>query len=188
MGNETKKSFERRLKNGDFNRFFNGHGVDIGCGKDPVKENSIKHDKIFGKDALDLSEYEAQTFDYVYSSHCLEHIQDTQGALKEWWRVLKKGGHLIVVVPEWTLYEKRHFPSKFNTDHKRTFNVDTMLYLAHNLQGSQVIRLQINDEGFNYSDKTTDQTRKGAQAEIEIIIRKVEDDFWSDLNCRLTNP
>lgn len=187
MGNETKKSFERRIINNDFEIFFKGKGIDIGCGKDPVKPDAIKHDSIFGDEALDLSKYENEEFDYVYSSHCLEHIEHTEWALNEWWRVLKKGGHLIVVVPEWTLYEKRIFPSQFNSDHKKLFNIDTMLYFSHTLKNSQLVRLQVNDLGFDYTDKVNDQTKKGAQAEIEMIVKKVEDEFWADLNCRLTN-
>jgi len=38
-------------------------------------------------------------YDYVLSSHCLEHLANPLGALKEWKRVLKNEGLLVLVVP-----------------------------------------------------------------------------------------
>ncbi|SVE00910.1 uncharacterized protein METZ01_LOCUS453764, partial [marine metagenome] len=35
------------------------------------------------------------TFDYIFSAHCLEHVPDTIKVLKEWIRVLKPGGKLL---------------------------------------------------------------------------------------------
>jgi len=39
------------------------------------------------------------TFDYIFSAHCLEHVPDTIKVLKEWIRVLKPGGKLLIVLP-----------------------------------------------------------------------------------------
>lgn len=39
------------------------------------------------------------SFDFVLSEHTLEHIGNVIRALKEWLRVLKPGGHLIVFLP-----------------------------------------------------------------------------------------
>ena len=44
-------------------------------------------------------DFEDSTFDIVIASDCLEHIDDDQKALKEWYRVLKKQGKLIIFVP-----------------------------------------------------------------------------------------
>lgn len=187
MGNATGTSFKRRQANGDFEKFFKGKGIDIGCGGHPIEvEGVIKHDRIFNNDALDLTAYENETFDFVYSSHCLEHLSKPRVALKEWWRVVKVGGYLIIVVPEYSLYEKRQRPSRFNTDHKTVFTLGSLFSLVNCfLPMSQIIRLQINDEGFDYKDFESDQTSKGAQAEIELIIRKVSDHFWADNNMRV---
>jgi SAM-dependent methyltransferase len=43
--------------------------------------------------------FEDGSFDLVYSSHVLEHIPDKEKALKEIYRVLKKGGIHFCVVP-----------------------------------------------------------------------------------------
>ncbi len=40
-----------------------------------------------------------ECFDFVISSHLIEHIE-AKKALEEWFRVLKKGGKLIIVTPD----------------------------------------------------------------------------------------
>lgn len=81
---------------------------------------SVDMSKFNGEtDAHDLSVYLNSQFDFVYASHILEHLEDPSRAVKEWWRVLKPGGHLIISVPHRDLYEKkRRLPSRFNEDHK----------------------------------------------------------------------
>lgn len=180
MGNETKKSFARRCQNGDFKNFFQGKGIDIGCGNAPVTGSCFRFDKIFGNDMAELWNYKDEIYDFVYSSHCLEHFSKPQEVLEQWWRILKPGGYLIVVVPHWVLYEKRQFPSPYNSDHKSGFMPDILIDMCSGLHASQVLRLQVNEEGYDYNDKESDQTLKGAQAEIELIVRKVKDYFWAD--------
>lgn len=40
-----------------------------------------------------------ESLDFVISSHVLEHLPDTIGALKEWYRVVKPGGYLFMILP-----------------------------------------------------------------------------------------
>ena len=44
-------------------------------------------------------EYPNESFDYIYCSHVLEHIQDDKKAMRELNRVLKKDGWAILLVP-----------------------------------------------------------------------------------------
>lgn len=52
--------------------------------------------------AHDLSKVESACFDAVFSSHCIEHLYIDQAvpALKEWKRVLKADGFLLLVCPD----------------------------------------------------------------------------------------
>lgn len=74
--------------------------------------------------AGDQVEYQAMipdaTCDAVFSSHLLEHINDTEGALTEWWRVLKPGGHLCLYLPHKLLYPNVG-EAGANPDHKHDF-------------------------------------------------------------------
>ncbi len=44
-------------------------------------------------------QYSDQSFDVIYCSHVLEHVQDDKRAIRELWRVLKSGGWAILLVP-----------------------------------------------------------------------------------------
>jgi SAM-dependent methyltransferase len=113
--------------------------------------------------------------DAVYSSHCLEHITDFPTALQEWFRVLKPGGFLIIVVPHYQLYEKTFFlPSRFNDDHKRLYHPGILLMELHNSLPIGEWRLrhcQENDLGFDYT-LPIDVHSTGSY-EIECVIEKI---------------
>jgi ubiquinone/menaquinone biosynthesis C-methylase UbiE len=44
-------------------------------------------------------EYADQSFDVIYCSHVLEHVQDDKRAMREFYRVLKNNGWAILLVP-----------------------------------------------------------------------------------------
>lgn len=43
--------------------------------------------------------FKDETLDYVISSHVIEHFFDPVKAIKEWLRVVKKGGYIFIIVP-----------------------------------------------------------------------------------------
>ena len=53
----------------------------------------------FLREATDLHGIREHTYDFVLSSHCLEHIANPLQALREWRRVCKPDGYLCLVVP-----------------------------------------------------------------------------------------
>jgi SAM-dependent methyltransferase len=50
-------------------------------------------------DVMDMRIYGDQSFDFVIFSHVLEHVSDDRQALREIFRVLKKGAKAIIMVP-----------------------------------------------------------------------------------------
>jgi SAM-dependent methyltransferase len=50
------------------------------------------------------------SLDYVASSHVLEHLPDPAGAIVEWYRCVKPGGVIYMVVPDRRLTFDRHRP------------------------------------------------------------------------------
>lgn len=50
-------------------------------------------------DAVDLGVIQSKTYDFVLSSHTIEHIANPFRAISEWLRVLKDNGILLLVVP-----------------------------------------------------------------------------------------
>lgn len=59
-----------------------------------------KSGKVFEMDAVDLSTIPNESYDLLMSSHNLEHIANPLKAFKEWIRVVKKEGHIILILPE----------------------------------------------------------------------------------------
>ncbi|MDQ2926998.1 MAG: class I SAM-dependent methyltransferase [Caldimonas sp.] len=60
-------------------------------------------------DATDLARIPPATYDFVLSSNNLEHIANPLKALAEWLRILRPGGHLLLVLPR----------RESNFDHRR---------------------------------------------------------------------
>jgi predicted SAM-dependent methyltransferase len=95
-------------------KWLDGFVFDIGCGHDKVKPAAVGIDcrPLPGVDrvtnrlnsiSVDMAEYRGIA-DAVYSSHCLEHFQDDVGAIKDWSRLIKVGGYLVLYLPEISLY------------------------------------------------------------------------------------
>ena len=51
-------------------------------------------------DAMLMRGVEPDSYDFVHSSHCLEHMLDPTVALENWIRICKKGGRLVTVPDE----------------------------------------------------------------------------------------
>lgn len=99
--------------------FCQGYGVDLGFGGDPIVPHAIgvdqprpysdvgKNPVQLGGDAARLIWFADGALDFVFSSHLLEDFVDVAGVLKEWLRVLKPGGRLIIFCPDEQVY-RRH--------------------------------------------------------------------------------
>jgi ADP-heptose:LPS heptosyltransferase/predicted SAM-dependent methyltransferase len=144
--------------------YVRGRCVDIGCGTEKVWPHfigvdSFKDEKLFGikvkadilADALDLDVFGSEQFDCVYSSHVLEHIEDTRAALREWWRLVKPGGTLILYLPHRDLYPRIGQPGS-NPDHKHDFTPEDIIRAMENARGGfDLERNEVRAEGQEYS-------------------------------------
>jgi SAM-dependent methyltransferase len=115
---ETGAAKVRRLASGFIDHYCQGKGIDIGAGDDPLFPDIVTVDQLTGGSAYALP-YPDRHFDYVYSSHCLEHLTFAKKALWEWHRVLEVGGRIVLLLPERDLYERsKELPSVHNPDHR----------------------------------------------------------------------
>lgn len=190
---ETSKSIMRRLHDVRFAmRYFVGDGIDIGGGDDPLvlyhelfpAIRSVRHWDLPNGDAETMPGVADNSFDFVHSSHCLEHLRDPAAGLANWLRILKSGGHLIVLVPDEDLYEQGQWPSNRNLDHKFSFtlhkpkswskNSINLLPLLESLgPAAQILRVELLDATYRYSLPPLDQTMTPVgECAIEFVIRK----------------
>ncbi len=184
--NETSKCHQMRLENRHFEKYLHGRGIDIGCGLDPLKppHGTVEKWDLQEGDAKYLEGIPDNTFDFVYSSHCLEHLTDIPVALRNWRRVLKPTGILYFVVPDFLLYEKLCFPSRYNSDHKHTFSLTSHLIRAQVKRDNHwtlteltpllgyIFECGLNDRGYDYSAGNEDQTLGNAMAQLYFVSGK----------------
>ena len=77
--------------------------LDLGCGQHKTIPEAIGIDIEPGADvqgSIDRLNYYDGSVDVIISRHSLEHVLDPIKALKEWRRVLKPGGRIIIVLPD----------------------------------------------------------------------------------------
>lgn len=79
-----------------------GIGYDIGCcKKEWAFPGAIAIDLEFD-DAWDANNLPLEEVDYIYSSHCLEHVPDWVETLYYWRDKLKVGGTLFLYLPHYS--------------------------------------------------------------------------------------
>jgi SAM-dependent methyltransferase len=67
-------------------------------------------------DAVNISLVKNEVYDFVFSSHSLEHIANPLKAIGEWLRIIKNNGHIIIIVPEKSAcFDHKRNYSKFST-------------------------------------------------------------------------
>ena len=75
-----------------------------------------KKGKIIINDAVNISLVQNERYDFVFSSHSLEHIANPLKAINEWLRIIKNGGYVIIIVPEKSCcFDHKRNYSKFST-------------------------------------------------------------------------
>jgi len=139
--------------------------LDLGCG--PKKAfphflgvDSCKDTELFGiqikpdlrvDDCADLSNtIEDASVDAVFSSHLLEHIENYQAALKDWWRCVKVGGHLALYLPHKDFYPNVGQPGA-NPDHKHDFAPQDIIDAMTDVGGWDLLVREERNGGQEYS-------------------------------------
>lgn len=191
MANESSKSIFGKLADSRYaTRYLVGDGIDIGAGADSIGRYHSLFPLMTSCQPWDLDHGDANYmrgipdnhFDWVHSSHCLEHMVYPQEALSNWLRILKPGGHLVCLVPDEDLYEQGVWPSTFNTDHKWTFSIMKhnswspkhidLCYMVER-EAVTVKKLELLDRTFVYGLPRQDQTQTViGECAIEMILCK----------------
>jgi SAM-dependent methyltransferase len=190
---EASKALIRRLHDVRYvNTYFRGAGIDIGCGPDPITKHAQQFPLMTTVKEWDLADGDAQymasvadeTFNFVHSSHCLEHLHDPYIAFSNWIRICKSGGYIVVTIPDEDLYEQGGWPSSFNPDHKTTWTIskpqtwspvsnNVFDFLGHFNKAIEVLKVELINSSFNYNQQRYDQTYHGiSECAIEFVVRK----------------
>lgn len=137
QGGEMRKTRWRAVP------YTRGKGLDLGCGPERIWDNknvigvdSGRDVELFGHqvnaqvmcDVTDLSMFGSRQFDFVFSSHVLEHVplEKVPATLREWCRVVKKGGYVVLYLPLSGLYPDIGEDGA-NQDHKWNVTYDLVI-------------------------------------------------------------
>ena len=197
MSHEASKAARRRAKDPAFTDvYLVGEGVDIGAGPDGLSKlkelfpriTAVRDWDIPDGDAMLMQSVSDATFDFVHSSHCLEHLYSPAVALTNWLRIVKPGGYVVVTIPDEDLYEQGVWPSTFNPDHKFTFttlksqswsprSVSLALLLATLEPVPELVKLEQLHQGYDWEGERRDLTYlTHAECAIEIVLRRRTED------------
>ena len=178
VSGETSKAHSRRVKEEFFSKYCNGVGLDIGFGSDLITKEAKGYDFEHG-DAQYLIGLKDNFYDFVYSSHTIEHLPDPYEGIKNWFRVVKPGGYLIIYLPHRDLYEKKKtLPSRFNPDHRNFFLLDrdekpdtvgVIPMIERTLTDFEIIYAKECSEGHTITDP---ELHSNGEFSIEVVIRK----------------
>lgn len=84
----------------------NAYGVEPGS----IDENEAKKERLnIVNGTLENAKYPDNFFDIITINHVLEHVNDPAGTIKEMFRILKRGGMLIIGVPSYSCPEAQIF-------------------------------------------------------------------------------
>lgn len=102
--------------------FCKGVGVDVGCNR-----LEWKFPEAYAVDPA-INEYNALNFpydnlDYIFSSHCLEHLHDWVSVLDYWTSKLKVGGVLFLYLPD---YSQTYWRPWHNRKHLNIFTSEIL--------------------------------------------------------------
>lgn len=177
---ETSKAHSRRVKEGFFEKFCKGEGLDIGFGSDLITKNAKGYDFEHGN-AQYLKGVKDNSFDFVYSSHTIEHLPDPAEGIKNWFRVVKPRGYLVLYLPHRDLYEKKKtLPSRFNPDHRNFFLIDRddvpdtigiVPMINRILKDFEIVYAKECNEEHTITDP---EIHSDGEFSIEVVIRKID--------------
>lgn len=89
--------------------WFFGKCVDVGCGTKPVHQHVLTVDHNADRryayadivhDCKDLSCFAPDTFDTIFSSHCIEDFENIPEVFRAWFTRLKIGGVMVLLLPD----------------------------------------------------------------------------------------
>ncbi len=126
--------------------------LNLACGKD-IKKGYVNLDivKLDGVDIVhDINEFpwpfKENTFDEIYCSHILEHVNDLIKTMKEIKRIGKNKGEITIRVPHFSCGVSYRDPT-----HKRLFSYFTFDYFTENYFYKDMPKFKIKNKRLNFT-------------------------------------
>ena len=181
-------------------KYCRGQGLDLGCGSSKIRTEAIGVDLYnpaadTNLDARNLEQYASGHFDYIFSSHLLEEIDNTEATLKEWLRILKNNGNIVL----YQVDNDKYFPighPQCNGAHRHHFSIKDLTTIFEKIGGTKIIHTGENfpDEwSFEFVVKKTDKIPELHGEGISILVPTYKrlqnmEDFSKAIEKTTKNP
>ena len=169
----------------DIVRYTRGVGMDVGCGpakafRHMIGVDSKKDVELFGismtvdlvvPDATRLTEHvQPASLPYVFSSHMLEHVEDFEACLADWWSCIQPDGYLILYLPHKDLYPNIGEAGS-NPDHQHDFLPFDIVRAMCNIGTWDLLVNEKRDAGREYSFLQVYQKKPAGHAYSHVLPR-----------------
>jgi predicted SAM-dependent methyltransferase len=124
--------------------FCQGHGLDIGFCKEEWKLPHARGIDISLEDGYHANYLPDEIFDYIYSSHCLEHVDNWVDTLEYWISKIKPNGILFMYLPD---FSQKYWRPWNNKKHKHCFTSEIVkIFLQdHNMKNIFISGVDLNN-------------------------------------------
>jgi SAM-dependent methyltransferase len=126
-------------------RFCKGVGYDVGCGRQEWVLPGARGIDLNFKDGYDAYNLPDGEVDYIFSSHCLEHLPNWIDALDHWTSRLKKNGVLFLYLPH---YDQQYWRPWNNRKHIHAL---TFELIKDYLESRKYVNILHGDRDLNHS-------------------------------------
>ena len=124
--------------------FCKGHGYDIGFSKDEWKFPNARGIDLSLNDEFHANNLPDGEIDYIYSSHCLEHVDNWVDTLEYWISKLKSNGILFLYLPD---FSQKYWRPWNNKKHRHCLTQELLkeFCIDHNMQNIFVSGIDLNN-------------------------------------------
>jgi predicted SAM-dependent methyltransferase len=126
------------------NYYCKGFGYDIGFCKEEWKFPNARGIDLSMNDGYNANNLPDQEVDYIYSSHCLEHVGNWIETLEYWISKLKSNGILFLYLPD---FSQKYWRPWNNKKHKHCLTPEILKEFCkdHNMKNIFISGIDLNN-------------------------------------------
>lgn len=160
-------------------KYCRGQGLDLGCGATKIRLSAIgvdiaHPDADMKGDARQLKHFSDGQFDYIFSAHLLEELQNTEETLREWLRVIKDGGYIVLYQADKDYYYPLGSP-QCNSRHVHHFLWEDLWNIFKKIGGVTLI----HHARYNPKDHN--------EWSFELVVQKTSDEYKENTKDKIVD-
>ena len=132
--------------------FCKGNGYDIGFSKEEWKFPNARGIDLSLNDGYHANNLPNEQVDYIYSSHCLEHVDNWSLTLTYWIQHIKEGGILFLYLPD---FSQKYWRPWNNNKHQHCLMPVLLkeFLIDHNMKNIFVSGIDLNNSFIIVAEK-----------------------------------